>query len=182
MQTKTIIRGILLLAAAAPLGAHASPLGAKPGAWESTSTTTVSGLPKRPMPNKEQMERMTPEQRAQIQNMMDLQAGKPMTMIRKSCIKDTDTLEKLTANDPANDNCKKKILSQTSTSIEVEVTCTRPHPSTARIKVVAVSSESVNTTTDVQGEGGFKMHVDGKSRWIGASCEGISPQPMPHKP
>jgi hypothetical protein len=182
MQKQILIRSIFMLAAAAPLGAHASPLGAKPGAWEATTTTVMSGITEKQMPNipKEQLDKMSPEQRAQVENMMNLRNGKPVTMTRKSCVKDTDNMDKLTSDDPARKDCKKKIISQTATSIEVEVNCTKPRTSTVRIKVEATSPENVTSITDMQGEGGVKMHIEGKSHWISASCEGIAPQPAMH--
>ena len=181
MQTQTLIRSILLLAAAAPLGAHASPLGVKPGAWESTATTVMSGMPKQQMPaiSKEQLDRMTPDQRAQVENMMNLRDGKPVTSAHKSCIKATDNLEKLTSDDPTRKDCKKKIISQTSASVEVEVTCTKPRATTVRVKVEALSAENAVSTTDVQGENGVKLHIDSKSHWVSASCEGITPPQPP---
>lgn len=179
MKTQTLIRSILVLAAAAPLGALASPLGTKAGGWEYTTSTVVKGLSAQQMPDipKEKLDKMTPEQRAQVENMMNLRDGKPVTMTRKTCVKDTDTMDKLTMDDPAKKDCKKKIISQTATAVEVEMTCSGPHASTTRIKVEAVSPEKIVSTTDMQGERGVTMHMDTKAHWISASCEGISQHP-----
>lgn len=176
MNTTQLIRHALVLAAAAPLCAHATPLGTKAGAWETTVTSTMSGLPKMQAPaiTKEQLAKMPPERRAMVERMIAMREGKPVSSTSKSCIKDTDTLDKLTADDPSRANCKKKVVSQTGNSLEMEITCTGAHPSHAHIAMRAVSSEEVQTTTDAEGEHGFKVHAETKSRWIGASCEGIA--------
>ncbi len=173
MQSKHLIRCGLLLAIAAPLCAQAGPLGTKPGAWETTVTSTMSGMPKAAMPeiSPEQLAQLPPERRARIEKMMKMQQGEPTTQTRKGCLKPTDTLEKLTAEDRP--NCKKKVIAQTSTSLDMEMTCSGAHPSKIHMKVKALSSESVATTMDMEAEGGFKMHAEGKSHWVGSSCAGI---------
>ncbi len=176
MQTKHLICCGLVLAAA-PFCANASPLGTKPGAWETTVTSTTSGLPKSDMPeiSKDQLAKMPPERRAMIEKMMAMREGKPVTSTVKSCIQDTDSVDKLTADDPR-PNCKKKIISQTSSSLEMEITCTGPHASHVHVKMRALSAKEVVATTDAEGEGGFKMHGESKSHWVGSSCAGIEAQ------
>jgi hypothetical protein len=176
MQTTRLICCGLMLAAAAPLCANASPLGTKPGAWETTVTSTISGLPQAQAPQipKDQLEKMPPERRAMIEKMMAMREGKPVTSKVKSCIKDSDSVDKLTAEDRP--NCKKKIISQTSTSLEMDITCSGQRASHMHVKMRALSAREVVATTDADGEEGFKMHADSKSRWVGSSCAGIEAQ------
>lgn len=164
-----------LALAAAPLCVQATPLGAKPGAWETTVTSTMSGLPHAdmPQPTKEQMAQLPPERRAMIEKMLAMRAGKPVTSNNKSCLKASDNMDKLMADNPDRPECKKKILSRTATSLEVEITCTGPHASHAHIKVEAQSPTEVVSVTDVNGASGFKLHADSKSRWLGSSCAGL---------
>lgn len=175
MQTKNLVRWGLALAAL-PLCAHATPLGTKPGAWETTVTSTMSGLPKTdmPEPSKEQLAQLPPERRAMIEKMMAMRQGKPVSSTSKSCLKETDTLDKLTADDPNRPNCKRKVVSQTSNSLEMEITCTGPHPTHAHITMKANSPEEMVATTDAEGEKGFKVHAETKSHWLGNSCAGIA--------
>lgn len=172
MKTTRRLIGCALALAAAPLCAQATPLGAKPGAWETTITSTMSGLPQTqaPKPTEEQLAQMPPERRAMIEKMMAMREGKPVTSTNRSCLKETDNLDKMMADDPNRPNCKKKILSQTSTSLEMEITCAAPHATHAHIKMEARSSEELVSTTDVQGENGFKVHANLKSHWLGSSC------------
>lgn len=176
MQTRHYIFCGLLLAAAAPMCAHASPLGVKPGAWETTLTTTMSGMPKMPEISKEQLAQMPPERRAMVEKMRAASDGKPVSQTVKSCVKDTDTVDKFTADDPRQPNCKKKVVAQTSTSLEVDVTCSAPHASHAHVKMKAVSPSELVSTTEAEGEGGIKVHADSKSRWVASSCAGINGQ------
>lgn len=177
MQTIRLVRYALLLAAAAPLCAYATPpLGAKAGAWETTVTTTMSGLPKSQTPDipKEQLDKMPPERRAMMEKMMAMRSGKPVTSKVKGCLKETDSVDKLTADEPNRPNCKKKVIAQTSDTLDMEITCSGQHATHAHIKMHAVSAEEVVATTDAEGENGFKMHADTKSRWVGSSCAGIA--------
>jgi len=178
MQNRLILGCTLTLVLATPLGASAAPLGAKPGAWETTSTTTRSGMPKRqrqrqmPTMSKEQLARLTPEQRAMIENMSVKQDGNTTSVTMKHCVKATDSTDQMMSG-PQRHNCTKKIISQSASRIELEMTCPKPHATKTHVVVVAQSAESHTMTMDMQGEGGMKMHTEAKSHWVGSSCEGI---------
>lgn len=174
MSIKKLIQYSLALAAIAPLCAQASPLGAKPGAWKTTVTTQMSGLPKGAMPkiSKEQLAKLPPERRAMVEKMMAMREGKPVTSIAKSCLKASDNLDKLMANNQP--DCKRKVIKKTATSVEVEISCKRgKHSSHGHIKIRAVTPKEVVSTADVTGDNGFKMHVTTKAHWLGSSCKGI---------
>lgn len=175
MHIRRLIQVGLVLAASAPLCAQATPFNTKAGAWKTTVTTTMSGLPKGSMPkiSKEQLAKLPPERRAMVEKMMAMQQGKPVKTTTKSCLKKSDTMEKLMANDPNRPNCKRKIVKKTASSMDVEVTCTGQHASHGHIHIKAVSAREVVSTADVKGKSGFKMHVATKSHWVGSSCKGI---------
>lgn len=177
MSVRTLIRSTLILAAAAPFAAQAAPLGAKPGAWEVTSTVTATGLPKMEIPA-DRLAQMPPEQRAQVDNLIKMQKGEPVTVTRKHCVKDTDTLDRL-LEAPKQPGCKNKINTQTATAVDVEVTCAPPHASSTRIRLETQGPESMTTVMDVQGEKGVHMHSESKGHWVSASCEGIPERGAP---
>jgi hypothetical protein len=62
--------------------AQAESLNLKPGAWETTGTTTSSGSKIPP----HLADKFTPEQRAKMEETFKARDGKPMTTIEQSCI------------------------------------------------------------------------------------------------
>ncbi len=175
MSIRTLIRSMLILAAAAPFAAQAAPLGAKAGAWEVTSTMTTTGLPKMEIPA-DRLAQMPPEQRAQVENMIKMQKGEPVTVTRKHCVKDTDTLDRL-LEAPKQPGCKNKINAQTATAVDVEVTCAPPRASSVRIRLETHGPENMTSVMDMQNDKGVKMHSESKGHWVGSSCEGITGAP-----
>ena len=174
MTRHSLSRALLALAIAVPLYAQASPLGPKPGAWEITVTVVYSHIPK---PTEEQLASMAPERRAKVLETVKSHEGVAETRIGQHCVKDSDTLDRLTENHPEKDGCTRKLVSKTATSIEVSARCARPAPNQARIRVVAQYPVSVLTDIDADYENGMKMHKEARSRWIGPSCAGLRPMP-----
>src|SRR5258708_40299104 len=94
------MKSILLISIAllAPLTTWAAedikPFDRKPGLWETTSTTEMSGMPGMPagMPQipPEQLAKMTPQQRAQVEAMlksrMGAAGGAPQSNTSKVCL------------------------------------------------------------------------------------------------
>lgn len=173
MQNRIILGCALTLAIAAPFGAQATPLGAKLGAWQTTTTTTTTGMPQMPGMSKEQLDSMTPEQRAMMQNVIKMQQGKPVTMTTKHCVKESNSMDKVLKDGTGNPNCTRKIISQSATRLEVVMSCTKPQVMKMHAVMVAQSSERFTMTSDIQTENGMKTHSVIKSRWLGSSCKGI---------
>ncbi len=145
------------------------PLNVKTGAWETKFTTTISGAP--PIPQ-ERLDRMTPEQRAQVEAAMGKMAtGRPETRTRRTCLTRKD-LEK----DPFNDrkSCKETVLTSTGSKMEIKEVCTE-ESSTINANVRIEASDSENVKGWVQAKvtgGGNTMNVNQTftSKWIGAAC------------
>jgi len=170
MFIKNLLRCVIVFAVATPFCAYADSLNAKPGAWEMTTTTLTTGMPA----PAEEMAKMPPEQRAKMEKAMQARAGKPSTRVKKSCItkKDLDQDRVIKSEDEG--QCKKKIISKSSTKIVFEQTCGAPHASTSNMMIEAKTPESIAVSIDiVQGGASGKIHVDIKGRWLGASCAGI---------
>ncbi len=173
MESKKLIHCALVLGAAFPLLAHAAPpLGARPGAWETTTTTVASSIN---LPQDE-LGSMTPEQRAMAENMIKQQQGKRHTARTMGCLKEDDSLDKITNEEGRNPDCKTTINSQTSSSLDMTMVCPPPDPTRAHVKVKALSANHVTFVMDVTTEQGIKVHGKGEAHWVRASCAGIDGQ------
>ncbi|WHZ11150.1 MAG: hypothetical protein OJF60_001589 [Burkholderiaceae bacterium] len=169
-NTKLILcagAGVVALVATA---ARADSFNVKPGAWESTSTSTTTGI----MIPQDMLSKMPPERRAKIEEAMRAQSGKARTTTHKYCVTEKDLDEDRLFKDPRDNQCSRKVLSKSSTRIDIEQTCgAAPNTMAMHATVEATSSTSVTMTADGQMQGGGKMHVEAKSHWLGASCAGI---------
>lgn len=157
-------------------GNSITPLNVKVGLWETTVTTTMSGMPTIP---DSVLAQMPPEQRAKIQQAMQAQNGKPMTT--KSCL----TKDKLQNSNPfqkAPQGCTYTVLSSSGSKMEIKMECARNGMTmTTNITVTANDSENVKgtmhmntsgTAASTAGSTSNTMKMDGTftSKWLGASC------------
>jgi uncharacterized protein DUF3617 len=146
------------------------PLNVKTGLWETTRTWTRTGVP--PLPAS-MLERLTPEQRARIEQRMKANAEmKIKTVTDKNCVtkKDLDNPPDFTQNG----KCTWSSLESSSTRERGTVSCeTEGVKMNGNGDFDAPDQEHMNalihlTTT---GEGHtMKMTGNFKSRWIGPSC------------
>jgi len=185
---KTTILAITALLS--PLSAWAAddikPFDAKTGLWETTSTMEMAGMPAMPaMPQipAEQLAKMTPQQRAQVEAMMKSKmggAGGPTTTTSKNCVT-KDTLKSAMAMG-ANDNCTRKILSSSSSMQNVHIECTQGKSTTtgdmmveridaehAKGSMVMKSAASADQPTAVN------MKMSFTAKWISADCGDVKP-------
>ena len=159
----------LALALATPLVAHADKLNAKPGLWEITSKHVISGAP--PVP-KELADKLTPEQRAQMEAAFRKEAQQGLkTDVERECI----TKEKMERPFEAPDSkeCKQTIVRTTATTQEVRLECQGEYQGSGIFKVTTPTPESMTGTLDFQhGTGAEVMKVksDIKGRWLGPDC------------
>ena len=162
-----ICAGAIALIASA---ARAASFDVKTGAWESTVTSTTTGMAIPP----DMLSKLPPDQRAKIEEAMRARSGQPHTIKRKYCVTQKDLDEDRLMQEESGSQCSRKVLSKSSTRLELEQTCgAAPHAMTMHVSVQATSSESVTLTVDGQMQGGSKSHTEGKSRWLSASCTGI---------
>jgi Protein of unknown function (DUF3617) len=160
---------ILMLTAAASQAADMTPLGVKPGLWETTTVTDRGGM--MPTLSPETLAKMPPEARARIEGM-----SKPITDVRKSCRTDKD-LRPFT--DDSNKSCKYTVLTSTSSKQEIRMDCTmQGNTTTGTTTIEAKNSEHVAGTVIM------KMNVSGRnadmkitidSKWMGSSCGDVKP-------
>jgi Protein of unknown function (DUF3617) len=155
--------------ACATASAQAQSFGAKPGAWEMSST--ISGLSTSAIPS-EALAKMTPEQRAMVEKRMAERNGQTST--RTTCVTKEDLAKDHFGRSP-DTTCTMKTVSRSATKIVMETTCPGPPPSMATMTFEARTPESVTGSIDQQRANGAKIHIGLAGRWLGASCDGIEP-------
>ena len=109
MKTAFALAVIFLASPAAWSADKIQPLDVKLGLWETTSTTQMTGMP--PIPP-EVLDRMTPEQRAQMEATMGASGGQPKAHITKSCMT-KERLEKGGSFGEDRPNCKRTVTGST---------------------------------------------------------------------
>ncbi len=172
----------MILLGAGPLSATVllvasslEPLNVKTGLWETTMTTTISGLPPIPPDMQARLAQMPPEQRAKLEAMLKTRyGGTPQTRTYKSCVKKED-LDKYPFTDP-DKKCTYSVLTSTGSKMDVRGTC-MPGSEGANVdfnlRLEALDSEHVKGTGQMAiTSGGQTMNGNyiGTGKWIGASC------------
>ena len=170
MFPKKLLQCVVAVMVALPLYGFADSFNVKPGAWEMTTTTTSTGSV---MPA-EALAKMSPEQRAKVEQAIQASSGKPTTRVDKHCVTQNDLDEDRLFKSTHENQCTRKIVAKSATRIVLEQTCAAPSASTATITIETQSPDSLTTTVDfVRGGGDWKMHLESHGRWLGDSCAGI---------
>jgi len=170
MITKNLLTCAVAFTVTIPMHALADSLNAKVGAWEMTTTSTSAGML---IPDTE-LAKMSPEQRAQFEKTMQGMLGKPNTQVTKSCIKPEDLDQNHMFKLDDENHCSRNFTSKSSNKIVYEQSCSAPHASTSSVVIEAKTPESIVADMDIiQSDGGGKVHLNIKARWLRASCAGI---------
>ncbi|MGA9964087.1 MAG: DUF3617 domain-containing protein [Terriglobales bacterium] len=171
MQSKFVI----VLIVASPLALWAAdkvqPMDVKVGLWEVTETTASSG--QMPVPAS-LLEKLTPEQRARIEERMNARSGQPKKPITyKTCV----TQEQIDkgysfAEDPK--MCTSTVVSSTTSKEEVRLECMENGMKlNGKAQLEAIDSEHVKAQTQFVGSGGDRMMNSTSTfsaKWLGPSC------------
>ena len=179
---------LLAVATLAVLGASgAQAQKVRPGLWENTVNMKSSGgeVEAAMARMQEQMARLPPEQRAQVEAMMARQgmgmaAGKPNTV--RSCI----TPEMASRNElhPGDKNCRSTGHSRSGNTVRFKFACENERGGTAEGEgefTLVGDTETrgrmwVNATR--QGKT-FRMDMESSSKWIAADCGDVKPVAAP---
>ena len=147
------------------------PLDTKPGLWETTVSTQMSGLP--PIPP-EALARLTPEQRKQMESVLNQRGGRGSTTSNKSCVTKEEMNKPFALNDTMKQSCKSTIVRSSSTEQEIRLDCNQgAMQGTATVHVEAVDSENVKGTMQMNANGGnnkMSMQSSFTSKWLGSDC------------
>ena len=145
----------------------AEKLNIKPGLWEISSSTQMSGTPQLP---KEVTAKMTPQQLAKLEADMKSAAKEPKKNVDRSCITQKDLENPFQG---ASENCKQSIVSTTRTTQEVRLVCSGEPKGTGFIRINAPDPESMNGMMDIKmGDGSNSLNLKSTltGRWLGADC------------
>ncbi len=182
----TSLAGLALLALTNSASAQTKML---PGLWEHSFTVQdnggqMSGAMKQ---MQEQMAKMTPAQRAQMEQMM---GGKGMSMGAGSggatAVKMCMTQAQIDLNEgpPPEKNCTNQITQRSGNTIKVKFSCTGDHPATGEGEMTILSptsykgKSSVNTVMNGKPE---RMNMEQSGKWLSADCGNIKPISPPKK-
>jgi len=169
---RTIVVGLVLVMSSAAW-AQKIPLNVKLGLWEATSTHTMTGqMPVSP----EMLARLTPEQRARVEEVMKKRAsGTPTTTTYKSCLT-KEELERGTAFKDRKD-CTQSLLTSSSSKMAIKVACDiEGMKADGTMEFEALSPEHV------KGQGHFTVNGGGRtmnsnttfeSKWISSDCGSV---------
>lgn len=155
-----------LILAALPFTTQAGTLDIKTGAWEVTTKTLIEGLliPQAAMAN------MPAAQRARMEEAMRARSGKVNTMTEQSCVTQQD-LDRGFLDKSEQENCTRKVITQSARHLELEETCGAPEPSVGHFKYDATSTENFTGVIDMTRDQGTKVHVEMSGQWLGATCK-----------
>jgi hypothetical protein len=183
---KKIMLSIVMICPITIWGQEIKPIDIKPGLWENTTTTQISGLqmPNMPQVTPDQLAKMPPETRARVEAMMKGGAGAPQTSVMKSCI----TREQLSKplfgqQDKA---CTAKLVSSTSSTQRIHVDCTRGgNQTTGDLNMDRVDSEHVkgdmlmktsgDSSTKSSAGQNMTIKLNFNNKFLSADCGDVKP-------
>lgn len=166
---RKLFLAIILLSAVSVWSADKlQPLNVKPGLWECTLTTVLSGqAPIAP----EMLSRLNPEQRARLEEQMKAGMG-AHKHVYKSCV----TKEDLAKGEGFADKkeCTQKVLKSTADELDLNVSCNEEgSQGKGTIHLMVVNPESVKGKGQMSiSASGTTMNSDAtfSSKWVGSAC------------
>ncbi len=174
---KTILMAVAAAGAVACWGAdQITPFDAKPGLWETTTTSEMSGMPAMPQIPPEALARMPPEQRARIEAMMKSMGG-PKTTTTKACI--TKESLQMGLDFGRQQSCTQKMVNSSSSKQQIHVECAQGKTkSTGDLTVERLDAEHAKGNMTMQvSEGGpqMNMKMSFQSKWLSSDCGDVKP-------
>lgn len=162
MQLTLIGFGAMLMLSS--LSIHAEPLDIKPGLWEVTYKTDMSGstIPEDALKN------MPQERREKMLDMLKNRKAKTHTV--QSCLT-KDNLDRPFKGQNTEDHCTNTVVTATRTKAEYKFQCSGKDARSGVMKTEALSRESIKNSMLMQvnsGKGSITNESTGK--WISADC------------
>jgi Protein of unknown function (DUF3617) len=152
----------------------AERLAVKTGLWESTEIMQLSGVS---IPE-DQLQKMPPAQRAQMQEMLKkMGVGAPRTIVHKWCVtaKDLDT-DNFFGPQEEGDKCQYKLVAGTSKRREWTFQCNSADGAgSGHVVIEATSDTQAHGTMDgkmAQAAGAGSMNAKFDAKWVSSSCAG----------
>ena len=176
---KEFLMGTMLLLPLVAAAADFTPLGLKPGLWESTVTMKFgSPMASIPPEQRAQMEaamaNMPPARRAQMEAML---AGRGQPTVTKVCLTKESMSRALDFGAQQRKNCQVKVVSSSSTSQQVEMECAMDNNKlTGTMTFEALSPVSGRATIQMSQDGVPKMSMIVNTRYLGSDCGDVKPR------
>jgi hypothetical protein len=170
---ETIVLGLVFLWALPSWTADGvQPLDVKPGLWETTTTTEMSGMP--PIPT-EVLAKMAPEQRAKMEAAMKARAAQgAKATTKRSCLTKQELSKPLTFGDDNEKSCKRTLISSSRSKQEARLECADGTATrSGDVRIEAITPESIKGSMQMTSAGGgrsMNVNVGFTGKWIGASC------------
>jgi hypothetical protein len=151
----------------------ATPFQAKPGLWETTTTTERKGA--RPPAN---LDQLTPDQRAQVEQQLAEKAKKeahPVTHTAKACLTAQQIQSgEVFARGAINATCTRSVETQTASEQVVNLDCKGGNPMAGKVELHATDAEHMTGSIDMTYGPKEKLqmlaHTDITSHWLGEEC------------
>ena len=165
-----VTAGLMLMGAIT--SAMAEPLNVKPGLWQMTVRGEMHGMP--PIPE-EQLQSLSPQQRAAIEKMM-AESAKPHVRELKQCItqEDLNKSEDLFNADQPGMKCNNKLSKHSGKSMSGTIDCAKDNTrSTGTFNYEAKDREHVTGKvfmTITNGTNTMTMKGTMSGQWLGAEC------------
>ena len=170
---KNAVSLAILTACACRAADNLTPLNAKTGLWEVTSTSERSGMP--PIPA-DALAKMPPEQRARIEAQFKGMSS-PQTTTKQSCFTDEDVAKGFGWNN-TDKSCRQTIVSSSGNRQEIKWECEGQNKNSGSMKIEAPDSSHVNALIDItMGSNGrvMNMKVTTSAKWLSNSCGDVKP-------
>ncbi|HTB14278.1 MAG TPA: DUF3617 domain-containing protein [Bryobacteraceae bacterium] len=169
---KNAVSLAILSACACRAADNLTPLNAKPGLWEVTSTTERNGMP--PIPA-EALAKMSPEQRARIEAQFK---GTAQTTTKQSCFTQEDVAKGFGFNNSLEKSCRQTIVGSSESKLEIKWECEGAQKNSGSMKIEAPDSSHVNSLINItMGANGnvMNMKVTNSAKWLSNSCGDVKP-------
>ncbi|MGH8176389.1 MAG: DUF3617 domain-containing protein [Steroidobacter sp.] len=172
MKAKSLTKLLALwaLCAVAPLAMAAEKIDIRPGTWEITATTHMSGAP---TVSQDLLSKMTPQQRAELEAAFKAEAAKgPQTEVSRECITAEEAERPFKAAE--REGCTQIITRTTRTTQEARLVCTGENKGSGMLRVTAPNPETMTAAFELRsGDGPDAMTIKSqmKGRWLTAECE-----------
>jgi len=170
---RTTLSVALILTASLALWAQdqVQPMDVKPGLWQVTKTTTTGGQVPAGL-----LEKLTPEQRAKLEERMAARSGQPGKAITyKSCVTQEQINKGFSfAEDRERNLCTSTVVSSTTSKEDLRLECTQNGMKlngTAHLE--RIDSENVRARTEFVGTDGARSMNAGSTytgKWLGSDC------------
>lgn len=168
-----VVFGAAILGSGAALSAEP-----RPGLWNMTTTSDLSGIEVPQMPD------IPPEALAQMQAMgielPNMDFSQPRVTTTQTCITPEDIANRRSfdLDDEMDDECMQENLQTTDTGMSVDIVCMGQMNGTGHIEYVFESETRYTGTMDFQGTSGGQtanMSNTMEGNWVSADCGNVAP-------